>query len=92
MSVQTFDGARAPNVKNIRKTLAGAVFVKRWTSVDAPITKVYTTAGASSSPPGTPTWVCCPRPALRSSRVTPTRPTWSRGAMHSRRTATSPAT
>lgn len=52
MSVQTFDGARTPNVKNIRKALAGAVFVKRWASGDAPITKVYTTAGGLIIPTG----------------------------------------
>lgn len=40
MSIQSFDGVRTPNVKNIRKALAGAVFVKRYADGDAPITQV----------------------------------------------------
>ena len=52
MSVKTFDSVRTPNVKNIRKALAGAVFIKRWAEGDAPITKVYTTAGGLIIPAG----------------------------------------
>ena len=52
MSVETFDSVRDPNVKNIRKALAGAVFVKRWATGDAPITKVWTAAGGLVIPTG----------------------------------------
>ena len=52
MSVETFDSVRTPNVKNIRKALAGAVFVKRWVSGDAPITKVWTATGGLLIPTG----------------------------------------
>ena len=52
MSVQTFDSVRTGNVKNIRKALAGAVFVKRWAAGDPAITKVYTTAGGLIIPTG----------------------------------------
>lgn len=52
MSVETFDSVRSGNVKNIRKALAGAVFVKRWAEGDAPITQVYTTAGGLIIPTG----------------------------------------
>lgn len=52
MSIPTFDSVRNPNVKNIRKALAGAVFVKRYDDADVPITKVYTTAGGLVIPTG----------------------------------------
>lgn len=52
MSVQTFESVQTANVKNIRKALAGAVFVKRWAAGDAPITKVYTAASGLVVPSG----------------------------------------
>ena len=52
MSVETFDSVRTPNVKNIRKALAGAVFVKLWVSGDTPITKVWTATGGLLIPTG----------------------------------------
>lgn len=52
MAVQTFDSVRDPNVKNIRKALAGAVFVKRYADADTPITKVWTVAGGLLVPAG----------------------------------------
>lgn len=52
MSVETFDSVRSPNVKNIRKALAGAVFVKRYADADPAIVKVWTTAGGLLIPAG----------------------------------------
>ena len=50
VSIATFDSVRDTNVKNIRKGLAGAVFVKPWDAADEPIVKVYTTAGGLTLP------------------------------------------
>lgn len=41
MSVATFDSIKGHNVRNIRKALAGALFVKRFEEGDAPITRVW---------------------------------------------------
>uniref|UniRef100_UPI0031B600BC hypothetical protein n=1 Tax=Clostridioides difficile TaxID=1496 RepID=UPI0031B600BC len=52
MSVKTFDNVRTPNVKNIRKALAGAVFVKRYAGGDPPVTQVWTAEGGLIVPSG----------------------------------------
>lgn len=52
MSVETFESVRSPNVKNIRKALAGAVFVKRYEDADPEVTQVWTTAGGLLVPAG----------------------------------------
>lgn len=52
MSVATFDSVRDPNVKNIRKALAGAVFVKRWDDADTAITQVYNSTDGLVIPEG----------------------------------------
>lgn len=41
MSVASFDSVKDHNVLNIRKALAGALFVKRFEEDDTPITKVW---------------------------------------------------
>lgn len=52
MTVATWESVQTPNVKNIRKPLAGAVFVKRWAADDTPITTVWTTADGLTIPSG----------------------------------------
>lgn len=73
MSVASFDSVRTPNVKNIRKALQGAVFVKRWEETDTPITTVYTTAAGLVIPDGyTDVGVLSKSSALRFARDTNT--------------------
>ena len=52
MPIETFDSVRSSNTKNIRKALAGAVFVKRYVDADPAIVKVWTTAGGLLIPAG----------------------------------------
>lgn len=51
MSVATFDSVKGHNVRNIRKALAGALFVKRFDPADEPISKVWTASGGLIVPP-----------------------------------------
>jgi len=45
MSVETFETVRSPNVRNIRKALQGAIYLKKWVDGDPDVLTVWTAAG-----------------------------------------------
>ena len=51
MSVASFDSVKGHDVRNIRKALAGALFVKRFEEDDDPITQVWSESSGLIIPP-----------------------------------------
>ena len=52
MTVQSFDTVKNHNKLLIRKALEGSIFIKPYDEADAPITKIWTTAGGLIIPTG----------------------------------------